>query len=618
MSRVSSGNPFWQTTSVLLKFKRQLCLALVAVIITAVCFGGGLGMMLPTLHLLLGKKQPLNTMIQEHLGNADRPVVVQEAAAWLSSHVPTQPFPAFLMVMATIAVFTVIGSIGRYLHELTILSVVARANMVWRSRLFQQLLFARMDQMLNRNTSDYISRVMADTNVMGSGYQALLGKAVAKSFNGAAALLLAFWLDWRLTLIALIGVPLIVLLLRRFGKRIRRASRRLLQAQGRMISILSESLVGIRVVKVHNAEGYERRRFSQLNRKVYYEQMRMRQVRALSSPVVETLGLFGVMSVASIAAWYIFQQNVAPERFMTVLITLGTAAATLKTLSSLNNKLQEASAAATRIMDVLSIGVEPTGRRSTIPRLAKHERDIVFDNVNFTYSGQRKPAVNDVSLRIQHGQTLAVVGVNGSGKTTLMSFVPRLLEPTAGCVRIDGVDIATVSLRSLRQQIAVVTQQTVLFEGTVAANIAYGRLYESRDKIVAAGKAAHAHEFIIDLPQGYDTMLGEGGDGLSGGQKQRVCIARAILRNPTILILDEATSQIDTDSEAKINEALNELRHGRTTLVIAHRLSTVIDADQIAVMADGQLIDRGTHTELLERCGTYQTLTHSQLQPTAT
>ena len=617
MTQPTARDPFWQSATILLAYKRQLGLALVAAMITAGCFGGGLGMVLPTLHLLLGQKQPLNMLIQEKLGGTDQPLVVQHAAAWLAGHVPTEPFEAFLSVMAVVLVFTVVGSIGRYAHELLTLTVVARAVMAWRDRLFGHLIRARMDHVLVSPSSDSVSRLTVDTAVLGSGYQAILGKAIAKILNGIAALLLALWLDWRLTLIALVGTPIILVLLRKFGKKIRRASQRLLQQRSHMIAMLTEALGGIRVVKVHHAEGYERRRFRRINRGVYREEMRMRQVRALSGPVIETLGLFGVMAVASIAAWYIFRQNVAPERFMTVLIALGAATATLKPLANLNNKLQESGAAARRMLDIMAIDIEPAATRSGTPRpaLARHRHNIVFDHVGFTYPRQHQQAIADVSLCVEHEQTLAIVGANGSGKTTLLSLVPRLLEPATGRVLVDDVDIATVSLRSLRQQIAVVTQQTILFEGTIAANIAYGRLHETREKITAAAKAAYAHDFIVSLPQGYDTPLGEGGEGLSGGQRQRLCIARAILRGPAILILDEATSQIDADSEAKINQALSRFRHGRTTLIIAHRLSTVINADQIAVMADGRVLDHGTHTQLLARCPAYRTITQSQLQP---
>jgi ABC-type multidrug transport system fused ATPase/permease subunit len=263
---------------------------------------------------------------------------------------------------------------------------------------------------------------------------------------------------------------------------------------------------------------------------------------------------------------------------------------------------------------VLQAPVEPNMRREPDrPVLSRHRSELVFDHVSFAYPEADRSAVQDVSLSIDFGQSIAIVGTNGSGKSTLLNLVPRLAEPTAGRVLIDGVDIADVSLRSLRKQIAMVTQQTVLFEGSIADNIAYGRRHTPRTDIEAAAKAASADGFIQALPRGYDTSLGEAGSGLSGGQKQRICIARAILRDPAILILDEATSQIDAESEAKISEAIEHLREGRTTLIIAHRLSTVVDCDRIIVMDDGHVIDQGKHQELLKRCDVYQTLVRTQL-----
>ena len=268
------------------------------------------------------------------------------------------------------------------------------------------------------------------------------------------------------------------------------------------------------------------------------------------------------------------------------------------------------------MFELLAMPVEPMGKhrpQKTMP-LPRHCQTVTLENLSFRYDDESQPVIDDVCLEIPFGQTVAIVGANGSGKTTLLNFIPRLLTPHSGRVLIDGIDIKTVRLRPLREQIAVVTQQSILFEGSIADNIAYGRHHATEEMIIDAAKTAHADEFIRALPEGYKTMLGEHGEGLSGGQRQRVCIARAILRNPAILILDEATSQIDADSEAKINQALRDIRRGRTVFVVAHRLSTVIDVDQIVVLDRGRVIDQGKHTELLERCHLYQTLAQTQLQ----
>jgi ABC-type multidrug transport system fused ATPase/permease subunit len=315
------------------------------------------------------------------------------------------------------------------------------------------------------------------------------------------------------------------------------------------------------------------------------------------------------------SAYLIVRHGKDAANFVSVLTALALGASELRPMTNLSNQIAEAAAAADRMQEVLNMSVEPVGvdDRAHLPILPRHGKTVSFENVSYRYPGQVDAALQDVSLSIDHGQTVALVGPNGSGKTTLMSLLPRLIEPEAGRVLIDGVDIATVNLRALRQQLAMVTQQNVLFEGTIAENIAYGRRYEPMDRIVAAARDAFADDFIRELPEGYDTRLGEGGTGLSGGQSQRLCIARAILRDPAILILDEATSQIDADSEAKINQALRHISRDRTVFVIAHRLSTVVSADMIVVMAEGGIAEKGTHAELLEASSIYRTLNQTQL-----
>ena len=294
-----------------------------------------------------------------------------------------------------------------------------------------------------------------------------------------------------------------------------------------------------------------------------------------------------------------------------VLAALGSAGASLKPITGLVNDIQASSAAADRVMEMLDTASEP-GLEPGLPALPRHARAVAFEGVRLVYPGAERPALDGVDLEIPFGSTVAFVGPNGSGKTTLLSLVPRLFDPDAGRVLVDGTDIARVALGSLREQIGVVTQETVLFRRTVRDNIAYG-LTVPDEKIMDAVRRARAEDIVARLPQGLDTVLAEGGLSLSGGQRQRLAIARAILRDPSILILDEATSMIDAESEARIADALTEFSRGRTCLVVAHRLSTVVHADRIVVMDEGRVVDAGRHDELLTRCELYQSLARHQL-----
>jgi ABC-type multidrug transport system fused ATPase/permease subunit len=584
--------------------------------VAACTFGAGLGMILPTLHLLLEQQQTLGDLVTDHLAGPERVAWKRALGNWLLSWLPTGRLAGFALVMGVIFVLSIIGTTATFVREFAAITLAFRASMQWRGRLFRRLVDVPIETLLRDGGSDRITRVLLDTRIMSGGYQMLLGRSLGEILGMMAALTVALVINWSLTMIALITVPVIVFLLRTLGRTIRRATRRALHQQGRMINALNESIGNLMVVKVHSAEGQERRRFAVINRAVYEEEMRARRAKALSSPLLKTLSQTAMIAVALVAAWLTFERGVPATEFMTVLAALAAAGTSAKPLSSLNNQIHEASAAARRVMEVLDLPEEEpaeTGRR--LPALARHAKSVVFESVGYTYPNAEMAALRDVTLEVGHGETVAIVGANGSGKTTLLSLLPRLLKPSNGRVLVDGTDVSDVRIRSLRDQLGVVSQQAVLFQGTIADNIAYGRHYVPRERIVDAAKAAYADEFIAGLPDRYETMLGEGGTGLSGGQKQRVCIARALLRDPAIMILDEATSQIDSDSEAKINQALRDLRRQRTTFVIAHRLSTVIDADRIVVMEAGRIVDQGTHDELLERCKIYQTLTQTQLQP---
>lgn len=609
---MSVRNPFWQTTPVLLRYKPRLAAALACALVSSACFGAGLGMLLPMNHVLLSEQQNLQTLIQQYTG-ASQWALVRHAGSWLSQLAPADRFAAFVWVMLIICGLTMISAIARYLHAVLVVSVVEQTLHDWRMRLNDRMVRAPWRELVRCGASDWITHVARDCDVLGYGYRAMFERGMIKLLNGVFAMAFAFWLNWQLSLLAVVGAPVAIVAMRRGGRRIRRATSRALHLHGSLLNVLKEMTRHFRVVKVYHTEQYEHQRFESVSKDLMHQQRRSRNAAAASRMATDMLAVMGVAAICCIAAWDIFRRNVSAQEFMTVLVLLIAAAASLQLVTRLNNQLQESTAAAARMLQFMSVKQEALDSAATA--LSRHNNSIAFEQVTYSYSDQQSPALSDVSWRIEHGQMAAIVGGNGSGKTTLLSLLPRLIEPTAGRVTIDGHDLSQVDLTSLRAQISVVTQQPAIFQGSIAQNIAYGRDDMSQADIEQAALAAHADEFIALLPDGYDTLLGEDGTGLSGGEEQRVCLARAILRDPAILILDEATSQVDSESESKIAQAMFALRGGRTIIVIAHRLSTVIGADVIAVMDNGRIVDSGGHDQLLDRCETYRRLIGAQLQP---
>ncbi len=610
-------NKFWQFARYMLRYKPMLGVGMLGAILDAVCRAGGFGAVLAVIDQLFEKDQTLHMVAAEWLKKEDVKQVIGDQLA-LADHLPQSAFGGLMVIFACIMVLMVLGSCARFTHQYCAVTVSFRSVMNVRRMIFQRLVHVPWLTASESGTADKMSRVVRDSAQLAAGFNALTSRALRDLLQGCAMLLVAVFMNWQLTLIFLIGFPIIGFLLYRFGRTIRKASRRALKQMGNMLAALQEALQALTVVKVHQAEGYERRRFNRINRRVYQLEMKARVARALSSPTVESIALTGFMGVTLVAAYYTFVLGKAePKEILFVLLPLGAAGAAFRPLANLNSDLQTAAAAAERLDEVLHLEVEPNTRRhpsrASVPALARHAHSVQFEQVSFRYPSGDRDALHGIDLTVPHGSVCAVVGGNGSGKSTLLYMLPRLINPSKGSVLIDGHNIADCSLRSVRGQMAMVTQQTVLFDGTIADNITYGSRSVSREKMIAAAKRSYAHDFISDLPDGYDAQLGEWGGRLSGGQRQRIAIARAILRDPAILILDEATSQIDSESEARIAEALKDLETGRTTFVIAHRLSTVTDADIIVVMEEGRIAATGQHTELLQHSDTYRVLCQTQL-----
>ena len=466
------------------------------------------------------------------------------------------------------------------------------------------------------NTSGRLmARVTSDVNEMANAIPSVLKDIFQQGLTFIALTGVAFYQNWKMATVVLVVLPLSGYVLIRFGKRIRKLSIRGQESIGSMTSVLKEAFSGIKIVKAYGQEEKEVERFSVMNRAFRTARVKSSQASAMSSPLLEIIGVTGVAFIIWYGGGLVITGEMKPGEFFSFLTAMFMAYAPVKKMSGANASIQRALAGAQRVFSVLDLDSELSKDegKGTLPPI-KHK--LEFSNVSFIYEGAKDSSLDNVNLTVTVGEVVALVGASGSGKTTLVSLVPRFYRPTQGTVTIDGVDIRTVDRSSLRRQIGIVSQETVLFDDLIRNNIAYGRPDATEEQIIEASRAAYAWEFIERLPNGLDTFVGENGLKLSGGQRQRLAIARAILRDPPILILDEATSALDSESEKLVQQALANLMKARTTLVIAHRLSTVQHADRLVVMNRGRIEEIGTHAELLQKGGLYTRLYQTQFQLT--
>jgi subfamily B ATP-binding cassette protein MsbA len=386
---------------------------------------------------------------------------------------------------------------------------------------------------------------------------------------------------------------------------LRRISTKSQQSMGDISVILHETISGNRIVKAFGMEEYEKARFSRENMRYFQYYMKSVSVRALSSPVMEFLGGLGVVFIVWYGGSSVIRGVSTPGNFFSFLAALLLLYEPIKRLNTMNNTIQQGLAAAQRVYDILDTPREIQDRPAA-KHLPPMKQGLELRRVQFSYGGE--PVLRDINLRVAAGELVAIVGASGAGKTTLVNLIPRFYDVAGGAILVDGMDIRHVTLASLRAQVGMVTQQSILFNDTVRNNIAYGDISKSEDEIIAAAKAANAYDFITRMPKGFDTVIGEQGVRISGGERQRLCIARALLKDAPVLILDEATSSLDSEAELEVQKALDILMAGRTTLVIAHRLSTVKNANRIVVLADGRIVEEGRHGELLKGNGEYRRL----------
>lgn len=459
-------------------------------------------------------------------------------------------------------------------------------------------------------TGELMSRITNDVNNIQGAVSSVVTGVLKDLFTIFGLIFVILYRDWFLGMFAVGVFPICMIPLVKFGRKLRRISHRSQETMADVSVLLHETISGARIVKGFCREDHEIARFSAEAERLFRLRMKDVSTRAISSPLMEFLGGMGIAGIIFYGGWQVINGQSTPGTFFSFLAALIMLYEPVKRLSGLNNEIQNGLASASRVYEVLDSPPQIVDKPQAV-ELKPLGRAIEFRDVSFAYR-PGEPVLKHINLSVPAGQLLALVGTSGGGKTTLVNLLPRFYEVSQGAVLIDGVDIRDCTIKSLRGQIAVVTQQTILFNDTVKNNIAYGRPEASQEEIIEAARAAYALDFIERLPQGFDTVIGEGGVLLSGGERQRLSIARAILADRPILILDEATSSLDTESELYVQKALENLMRGRTTLVIAHRLSTIQRADRILVMSEGGIAEEGRHEELLALGGVYSRLHRMQ------
>lgn len=481
-----------------------------------------------------------------------------------------------------------------------------------REAVYRQLQRLSLGYFDKRQTGAIMSSVTNDVSALQAALVESMVELVTEAMILIGSLGAMFFLHWKLSLLTLITMPLVLQAINTFGKKLRQAGRVLQARTADITAILQETISGIRVIKSFAREDYETNRFKQENFFNFRAQMKTSQLLATLTPVIEFLSAIGVTVIIWYGGLEVINGNLTSGALIAFLIYVVNLANPVKRLSRVYGNIQRSLAAAERVFEILDTEPDIKDMPGAVD-LPAVEGHVALQQVSFAYSSGQY-ALREVSLEVKPGQTVAIVGPSGAGKTTIANLLPRFYEVTEGSILVDGKDIRTVTMQSLRQQIGIVPQETVLFNGTVHDNILYGRLDATEAEVIAAAKAANAHSFIDKMPDKYHTHIGERGAKLSGGQRQRISIARAILKDPRILVLDEATSALDTESEKLVQQALDKLMIGRTSFVIAHRLSTVQRADMIVVLDKGRIVEQGTHSELLASGGLYSTLYQVQFR----
>ncbi|MGL4980803.1 MAG: ABC transporter ATP-binding protein [Fusobacteriaceae bacterium] len=531
--------------------------------------------------------------------------------AWLSKYLIDDVFiqkneKKMIMVISAILITTIVKVVSNYYAQISSSYVTETIRREIRLDIFKQLQNLPLAYYKKNKLGDIMTRLTGDSASLGQiGF--MLFDMLKEAIAVAALIFRMFQVDVKLSLISIIILPLIGGMVKKYTKKIRKAGRVRQDSAGEVGAFIQEALSGIQVIKAFNRTDMIMKKYDKISYEEFEKSYKSRKIKAKVSPINELLATFMIALVALYGGYQIIKGQMTAGDLVSFVTAVGLMQQPLKRLIDKNNSIQEALPSADRVIEIMDVPME-VDYHSDRAEIFENVHEINIKNLNFKYEDSEREILKNLNLQINRGEVVALVGKSGSGKTTLVNMIPRFYEATSGSIKINGTDIKNYSLKEYRNHIGIVPQETFLFSGTIRENLKFGKEQISDDEVERASKMANAYDFIKDLPQGFETEVGERGVLLSGGQKQRIAIARALIQNPEIMILDEATSALDTESERLVQKALDNLMENRTTFVIAHRLSTIINADKIVVMENGEIVEIGTHSQLLEKKGVYKKL----------